>query len=157
VVIERKSKSGKLLTPEVSRSQGQIILDPYWDEEPSYSTPIVLWPGSFDIKASINQATTYKVANSSLIYWVNIRCKAIGFESISLACGTFKTIKVESLIGLSHPDFSRQNYIRQNTMWISPDIGRWVVRETKGEYVIPSRRTNSHKDDYFRYELMDWM
>jgi hypothetical protein len=156
VVIDRKSTSGKHLTPEISRSQGQVILDPYWDEEPTYSAPMPLWPKSFDIDASVDQTSPYKVANSSLTFWVNARCKVIGFETVFLACGSFQTIKVESLIGLNHPDFSRHNYIRKNTLWISPTIGRWVVRETQGEYVIPSRRTNFRKDDYFRYELSEW-
>lgn len=156
VVIDRKSKNGKLLTPEISRSQGQVTLDPYWDEEPTYSTPMPLWPRYFDIGASINQTSPYKVANSSLTFWINMRCKVIGFETLSLTCGSFQTIKVESLIGLNHPDFSRHSYIRKNTLWISPDIGRWVVRETQGEYVNPSRRTNLRKDDYFRYELMEF-
>jgi hypothetical protein len=156
VVIHRKGKDGKALTPEISNSQGLVLLDPYWDEEPMYEKAIPNWPQTLEVNSTISQTTPYRVANSSFTYWVSVRCKVIGFENISLACGSFQTVKVESLISLNHPDFSRASYLRKNTLWISPKVGRWVLRETQGEYVYSSRRTNFRKDDYFRYELIDW-
>jgi hypothetical protein len=155
VTIQRTGRLGSL-SPETQTSQGFVLSDPYWDQEPTYALSAPLWPLSFNANSFIDHDTAYRVAGRSFKFWVSIQRKVTGFEKISSSCGTFNTVKVESLIRLNHPDFNRQSYVRKDTLWIAPLIGRWVVRETQGEYVMLSRRPNIGRDDFFRYELTDW-
>jgi hypothetical protein len=153
--IPRTGRMGDL-SPEIEISQGFVLSDPYWDQEPTYEIATPLWPDYLTNNTSISHETAYKVAGSSFRYWSSIQRKVVGFEKIKLACGTFNTVKLQSLIRLNHPDFNRQSYLRRDTLWIAPMIGRWVVRETQGEYVMISRSPNIGRDDFFRYELTAW-
>lgn len=155
ITIKRTGRLGKL-SPEIESRQGFVVSDPYWDQEPTYKLSAPLWPSSLAANAFIKHETAYQVAGHSFTFWISIQRSVTAFEKISLKCGTFNTVKIESIIRLTHPDFNRQSYMRKDTLWIAPQIGRWVVRETQGEYVMSSRRHNIGRDDFFRYELTDW-
>lgn len=155
ITIRRKGKKGSLSSALESK-QGHVIQDPYWDQEPRYLTPVPLWPQDLALNSVMEVTTNYKVAGDSSIYWTSTQRRVTGFEKLNLQSGVFETVRIESLIRLSHPDFNRQSYMRRDTLWIAPQLGRWVVRETQGDYLISTKKSYAGRDDIFRYELIDW-
>jgi hypothetical protein len=47
---------------------------------------------------------------------------------------------------------------RRDQIWFAPQIGRWVVRESFGEYLWLGMTgwSQSIKEDYLRWELIAW-
>ena len=55
-------------------------------------------------------------------------------------------------------DWFRMASNRREQVWFAPQIGRWVVRESFGEYLWLGMTgwAQSLKEDYLRWELISW-
>jgi hypothetical protein len=157
ILIHRHSDKTGALPSERHGLWGQVKQDPYWDTLQTYDTPLPAWPSHLTVETSQTISTHYRSDNGSFKYWINTSTTVTNWERITLACGTFDTVRIDTFIRLNHPDISRTNCVRRNTIWLAPALGRWVARETTGEYVFShTRHANIGKEDYFRWELDSW-
>jgi hypothetical protein len=155
--ISRRSQDNLDVGDEFQPVWGQVTQDPYWDSLQTYAAPLPLWLDNFAIGTSQTNSTNYLSGNSSFRYWINARTTVTGWERVLLAGKTFDTVRIEKIIRLNHPDITRLDTVRRDTLWLAPDIGRWVARETNGEFRIPGRRFGgTGREDHFRWQLESW-
>jgi hypothetical protein len=159
VDVDRKSDSGAALADEKHAAWGQLLRDPAWDYPMTFEAPVPLWPVSFagDARTTVN--SHYQMDGGSFRHWVQVSCVVHGWERITVAAGTFDTVRIDRLIRLQHHDFTRVQTLRRDTLWLSPEVGRWVARETSGEYVqagSPGMLRNYTQEDHFHWELTAW-
>lgn len=92
-----------------------------------------------------------------------VLCRAIGlqfvgWEKVNLPVGTFETMHFEKLIRLFQYDSFRMDTVRRDSIWIAPEIGRWIVREMNGEYrVSGGKGVSIRREDNFRWQLESWI
>ena len=66
-------------------------------------------------------------------------------------------MRIERYIRQQHHDFSRLETIRHETLWMAPEIGRWVARELWGEYLVPDDNGSYRGlEAHHRWELVSW-
>lgn len=156
IVVHRQQDTGEPLPEERHERWGQVLRDPTWDYVQNYEVPVPLWPQSLVVGTTVSIHTHYRLDNSSFRYWVNVYCAVRGWEKVTLIQGEFVAVRIERLIRLQHTDLSRADVIRRDIIWLAPEVGRWVARETSGEYRLPSPHGGLVREDYFRWELTNW-
>jgi hypothetical protein len=159
VDIARRSNSGAALADEKHAAWGQLLRDPAWDYPMTFETPVPLWPASWagDGRTTVN--SHYVMDGGSFRYWIQVSCAVRGWERVPVGAGTFDTLRIERLIRLQHHDFTRVDTLRRDTLWLSLEVGRWVARDTWGEYVQSGGAgmlRNYTKEDHFHWELTAW-
>ena len=154
--IERQSAQGVQLASEIHSHWGLVKQDPYWDNLQTYDEPLAIWPTDLSLGVTQSINTNYQSDQSSFKHWINVQTRVMAQERIALSCGTFETFKIEKLIRLDAPDGLKTNLFRQDTIWFAPQVGRWVVRETNGQFVKASRKSSLAYEDHFRWELESW-
>lgn len=156
--IRRQSERQRAVDDEWQPTWGQVRQDPYWDALQTYETPLPLWLDDFTIGSSRTHHTHYRSGGASFRYWINARTTVAGWERLVLPSGTFQTVRIEKLIRLQHPDMTRLDSLRRDTLWLAPDTGRWVARETNGEFRLDGDRFGhwSGREDHFRWQLQGW-
>jgi len=152
--LTRHSKNFSTLADEIHSEWGRVKQESYWDLTQNYEKSLPLW--SSDLREGNRESfeTYFFSDNSSFRYWLSGIIRFVGWEKVKLPIGTFETMHFEKLIRLSQNDSLRSETIRRDSTWIAPDIGRWVVRETSGEYRVPSGKFGSNRrEDHFRWQL----
>jgi hypothetical protein len=156
--VDRRADSGAALPDERHAAWGQLLRDPAWDYPMNFETPVPLWPASLTAGEKVTANTRYRVDGGSFPFWIQVVCAVRRWERVTVSAGTFDTLRVERLIRLDHPDPTRAETVRRDIMWLSPEVGRWVARETSGEYYLvgSSRMWSYSLEDHFRWELTAW-
>jgi hypothetical protein len=157
--LTRQAESGAALADEKHAAWGQLLRDPAWDYPMTFETPVPLWPASVTAGAKTAVSTYYRLDGGSFRYWIQVYCVVRGWERVAVSSGTFDTLRIERLIRLQHHDFTRVYTLRRDTMWLSLDVGRWVARETSGEYRQAGSWGLLHdysQEDHFQWELTAW-
>lgn len=152
-VVHRRSVRHGGLPDEIQSARGQILQDPAWDRTVVYQQPLPLWPDRLEPGARLNASTRYRPLGASYSQWIAVQTRVVALERIEVAGKVHDTARVHRFIRLEHEDSSRLNYTRSDTLWLSPQIGRWVVRETNGEYWRGSPRPVQYREDHFRWVL----
>ena len=111
--------------------------------------------------AAVTVNTHYRLEGGSFRYWIQVHARARAWERVTLAAGAFDALRVERLIRLNHPDPTRIETVRRDTLWLAPEVGRWVARETSGRYRVADGDDdwpwfNELLEDRVRWELTDW-
>jgi len=155
--ISRRSQNNLDLGDELQPVWGQVRQDPYWDSLQTYEAAMLLWLDNFSVGNTQTLDTHYQSGTSSFRYWINAKTTVTGWEKVQLPSGTFETVRIEKFIRLNHPDISRLDTVRRETLWLAPEIGRWVARETNGEFRLSGRRGGwVGREDHFRWQLESW-
>lgn len=153
IVLRRRSDRHGDLPDEIQSRWGQILQDPAWDRTQVYRQALPLWPEPLQPDSHAARHTRYRPLGASYSQWIAVQARVTGFECIEVSGKIWETARVERLIRMDHEDSTRLNYIRRDTLWISPQIGRWVVRETNGEYWRAGPRAVQFREDHFRWVL----
>jgi hypothetical protein len=159
VEVSRRGQSGAALAGEKHAAWGQLLRDPAWDYPMNFEAPMPLWPASPNVGAKEFVNGYYRMDGGSIRFWIQVSCVVRGWERVTVSAGAFDTLRVERLIRLEHEDFTRVFTTRRDILWLSPEVGRWVARETSGEYrqsggagMLPS----DSQEDHFQWELTAW-
>lgn len=153
-VIRRRSSRHGDLPDEVQSRWGQILQDPAWDRTQVYAQALPLWPERLQPGEQASASTHYQPLGASYRQWIAVQMRALGFERIEVNGVWHDTLQVQRLIRLDHEDSSRLNYTRTDRLWLSPQAGRWVVRETNGEYWRGGQQPSLVREDHWRWVLM---
>lgn len=157
VVIESRSPAGVLLGVERHAPWGQLLQDPAWDMTQRLERPVPLWPAVLAPGVHESIRARYQTESGSFFYWIQVQTTVAAWERLSLPIGAWDVWRIERHIRLAHPDASRIETVRRDTLWLSPELGRWVLRETVGQYRISGgRKVNWFNEDHFRWELQSW-
>jgi hypothetical protein len=157
--VHRQAGGGVALANEKHAAWGQLLRDPAWDYPMTFETPVPLWPASLAVGAKASANTYYRMDGGSIRYWIQVSSVVRGWERVTVSAGAFDTLRIERLIRLEHQDHTRAETLRRDTMWLSLVAGRWVARETSGEYFLPGSNRmwqNDLREDHFRWELTAW-
>lgn len=156
IVLRRRSARLGELADEVQSRWGQILQDPAWDRTTRYRQALPLWPERLEPGSQASAQTRYQPLGASYDLWIAVQARVAAFERLEVAGALHDTVRIERLIRLEHEDSSRINYQRSDTLWLSPQIGRWVVRETNGHYWQGGKRPVQIREDHFRWVLDRW-
>jgi hypothetical protein len=138
---------------------GQLLRESAWDYPMTFESPVPMWPAELVVGARAATNTHYRMDGGSIRFWIQVAAVARRWERITVGAGSFDTLRVDRLIRLEHQDFLRSWTVRRDTLWLSPQVGRFVARETSGEYLMPGERRflpSVSREDHVRWELTAW-
>lgn len=155
-IVTPPTPSGELPS-EIQDPWGMVVVDPHWGDVQVYEMPIPLWPTQLEPGWKSHFSTRYKTpADQDSLPWEQTM-KAQAWESVTVPAGQFKALRFTNEIKFTHPDFSRTDSMRQETLWFAPEVGRWVARESRGTYyVADSTIMQPYNENAFRWELLQW-
>lgn len=157
-VVERRAGTTPL-PAERHSTWGQLLRDPVWDYPLNLEQPVPLWPKVLQPGQTQRVHTHYREDGGSYRYWVQVHASVVGWERVTVAAGTFDTVRVARLVRLQHRDVNRLETLRRDVLWLAPEVGRWVVRDTSGRYREPDGEKlggTEYREDHFRWELAAW-
>jgi hypothetical protein len=156
-VPHRETPAGPLPS-EVQEPWGSVLVDPHWGQVQVYEKPIPLWPTYLAAGWKQLFETKYKTpSNEAGLPWQQTMA-AHGWETISVPAGQFKVLRFTNMISFRSTDFSHTDSQRRETVWFSPEVGRWVARESTGSYYIDdSSGDTPYNEAGYRWELLEWI
>ncbi|MEY5098986.1 MAG: hypothetical protein RJA36_1705 [Pseudomonadota bacterium] len=158
IVIGRRGVHQQQLPAEIQGPWGMLLRDPVWDSTQNYEQALPLWPAGLETGQVLVRHTHYRLDLGSFRYAVSLHAVARRWETVSVPAGEFQCLRVERTLRQQHQDFSRLETQRHDTLWLAPEIGRWVLRETWGEFRNAGRSPQGSLglEDHFRWELAAW-
>ena len=159
VRIERTGAKAGRLPDEIQSPWGFILQDPHWNPPQLFSEALPLWPEQLVPKWSGFYRARYQVPGypSSTYYW-GLNVTALQWERMTVPAGQFLTLKYQNVAPYfeSNDPFRLGSY-REEDVWLSPDIGRWVIRRGYGRYIASGVVwVNAYWEDYLEWELISW-
>jgi hypothetical protein len=157
--IARTGLKAGPLDDEIQSPWGHVIQDPHWKPAQKFEQAIPLWPEQLVPGWSGFYRTRYQVPGypDSSYYW-GLNIKAIEWERIAVPAGSFAVLHYQSEAPYfeSNDLFRLANY-RLDDYWLSPEIGRWVIRRDYGRYITAGVYwSNAYWEDYLQWELISW-
>src|ERR1700722_1674037 len=150
-------KSAADLPTEVQSSWGMVLVDPHWGRVQVYEPSIPLWPIALRPGWQTRITAKYRSSETSPALPWDQTMKAEAWETITVPAGQFKTLRFVNVIRFVNSDFGRTGSARQETVWFAPEVGRWVVRESKGTYYLDDSVDDTQAvESSFRWELLSW-
>jgi hypothetical protein len=117
-------------------------------------------PEQFTSKSSGFYPSRYQVlGNIENDYYWGLSIDAKGWSRIKVIAGEFDTLYFTNTAdNFQSDDWFRMVSNRREKVWFAPEIGRWVMRESFGEYLWlgSSGWADSILEDYLRWELISW-
>ena len=160
VRIAREGKKSGRLPDEIQGPWGKIIQDPHWTPPQVFIKAPPLWPEQLTSRWSGFYQTRYQVLGNTEndFYW-DLGIQAKSWNRVKTIAGEFDTLYfVNTANNFQSDDWFRIASNRREIVWFSPEIGRWVVRESFGEYLWLGSAgwADSNLEDYLRWELISW-
>jgi hypothetical protein len=150
-------KSAAALPTEIQSSWGMIVVDPHWGRIQVYEPAIPLWPITLQPGWQTQIKAKYKSSEAGAALPWNQTMKAEAWETITVPAGQFKTLRYVNAIRFESSDPGRTDSVRQETVWFAPEVGRWVVRESRGTYYLDESVDDTQAvESSFRWELLSW-
>ncbi|MCM0028714.1 MAG: hypothetical protein NBV55_03335 [Polynucleobacter sp.] len=160
VRIARNGHKRGPLPDEIQDPWGMVLQDPHWTPPQRFTKVVPLWPEQFVPGWSGFYRTRYQVVGfpDNDFYWgLNVEAKK--WNRVKTLAGVFDALHYINTAGyFESDDWFRIASNRRDQVWFAPQIGRWVVRESFGEYLWLGMRgwSESIKEDYLRWELVSW-
>ncbi len=155
-IPHRETATGPLPS-EVQEPWGSVLVDPHWGQVQVYERPIPLWPKSLAAGWREFFRTKYKTPSSEDGLPWDQTMAAHGWETVRVPAGQFKSLRFTNMISFRSTDFSRADSQRQETIWFSPEVGRWVARESTGSYYIDDSSVDTpYNEAGYRWELIEY-
>jgi len=79
-----------------------------------------------------------------------------GWEKVAVPAGVFNTLRFQSLIHYESDDPNKVDCIHKETVWFSPEIGRWVAREASGSYQIQGQIGAVIEEGSYQWQLASY-
>jgi hypothetical protein len=154
--IQRVSRESGAQADEIHAQWGMIVQDSHWNYPVTFSKPLPAWPRNPELGRSTTYPDRYQMLaepNYSASWTLTMTPR--NWASIAVPAGVFKTLHFNNFINFTNDDLSVVASERQESVWFSPEIGRWVLRQSRGTYLLPGRGSDFH-EDYLQWELTAW-
>lgn len=151
-------RAGGPLPSEIQEPWGKVLVDPHWGQIQVFETSIPLWPISMSPGWHTHFNARYRTSDhiGAPLPWEQ-SMKSEDWESITVPAGQFHALRFINVITFQSSNPARTHSMRRETLWFAPEIGRWVVRESKGSYYLDdSVSDEEYKENSFRWELLAW-
>jgi hypothetical protein len=134
------------------------IVDTIYDAPVAFETPMPVVPPGARAGQGLTTSSRYRSERSSGVLGWQQRLRVVGWERMQVPAGAFDALRIERFVTYQHPDIFRYAPERTDTLWYSPQVGRWVVREWTGSYLpgSPGGRASRAPEDWVRWELTAW-
>jgi hypothetical protein len=157
--IQRSGLKTGPLPDEIQEPWGFILQDPHWNPPQRFLKPTPLWPEQLVPGWSGFYRNRYQVVGypDNDYYW-GLNVSALQWEGVSVPAGQFPVLKYQNQVPYfeSNDIFRVANY-RQEDVWLSPEIGRWVIKRSYGQYLWSGMSWASALwEDYLEWELVSW-
>lgn len=143
---------------EIYAAAMRIVQEPAYDFTQVFEQPVPVMPETLAAGPATLLRTRYHTTFSphDRLPWSDWLV-ARGWQRVRVPAGEFDALRVERLIHFQHVDIWREDCQRYDNAWYAPEVGRWVLREWTGRYLMPSGpdRTVAY-EDWVRWELLDW-
>lgn len=157
VRIRRSGSSAPPQPDEIHSPWGMIACDPHWDPPITFTRPIPAWPQDLASGSVQTYDRHYReFANPDSPLWWSQRMRPVAWEEISVPAGNFIALRYENQISFDSGDFYRLASARDETVWLCPQVGRWVKRRSRGTYFLPGPGGCEMFEDYRQEDLMAW-
>jgi hypothetical protein len=155
--LGHRDSPADVLPSEVQDPWGMVAVDPHWSQVQVYETPIPLWPTQLRPGWQSHVSTKYKTpANQDGLPW-DQTMKAHAWETITVPAGQFRALRYTNMIQFRNGDIARTDSVRKETLWLAPEVGRWVARESTGSYYLDDSVVDQpYNESGFRWELLEW-
>jgi hypothetical protein len=157
--IQRSGLKAGSLPDEIQEPWGYILQGPHWTPPQKFQQALPLWPEQLVSGWSSFYRTRYQVVGypDNDYYW-GLNVSAVQWEGVTVPAGQFPTLKYQNEAPyFTSNDFSRVANYRQEDVWFSPEIGRWVVRRGYGRFLWSGMFWgNALWEDYLEWELVSW-
>ena len=159
VRIARSGLKAGTLPDEIQSPWGFVLQDPHWSPPQKFQQAIPLWPEQLQLGWNRFYKTRYQVPGypDGTYYW-GLSMQTLSWEQIQSPAGKFVTLHFQNeLPYFESNDLFRVQNIREEDVWFSPEIGRWVIRRGSGRYITPGVFwSNAYWEDYLQWELVSW-
>ncbi|WP_114638299.1 hypothetical protein [Polynucleobacter necessarius] len=159
VRITRSGLKAGPLPDEIQSPWGYVIQDPHWNPPQKFQERIPLWPKQLMTGWGDFYTTRYEVVGypDSSYYW-GLSIAAQDWERVQVPAGIFTTLKYHNEMPyFQSNDLFRIGNMREEDVWFSPEIGRWVLRRGSGRYITSGVFwANAYWEDYLQWELVSW-
>ena len=159
VRIQRFGLKAGPLPDEIQGPWGYVIQDPHWSPPQKLATPLPLWPEQLMVGWNQFYRSAYQVLGypDGNYYW-GLGMNAAQWELMKVPAGEFLTLQYHNQIPFFESnDYFRISNIRQEDVWLAPQIGRWVIRRGFGRYLTRGVFwINPYWEDYLQWELISW-
>jgi hypothetical protein len=116
-----------------------------------------LWPEALEPGWRGHVITRYKTPQSNDELLWDLTMNAHSWESVTVPAGTFRALKYTNLINFNSADATRTSSIRQETLWLAPEVGRWIARVSTGSFFQDDSATDEpYQETGYRWELVKW-
>jgi len=157
--ISRTGVKAGQLPDEIQSPWGFVIQDPHWSPPQQFSPAVPLWPVQLNVGSNGFYQSRYQVLGypDGSYYW-GLSMDTSQWERLSVPAGQFLTLKYHNEIPyFQSQDVFRVSNYREEDLWFSPEIGRWVIRRSFGRYLLGGMRWNGALwEDYLEWELISW-
>jgi hypothetical protein len=148
------SRPGGPLPSEVQDPWGMVLIDPHWSQVQIYEQPLPLWPVRLEPGWQTHILSKYRTSDEDGLPWEQTM-KAEAWENVTVPAGRFRALRYTNFINFTSSDLSRANCVRHETIWIAPEVGRWVARESRGTYYFDeSTADDQYQESSYRWELL---
>jgi hypothetical protein len=159
VRIARSSQQSGQLPDEIQEPWGYVLQDPHWSPPQKFQKPLPLWPEQLTPGWSTFLRTRYQVLGypDGMYYW-GLSVRAMEWEAISVPAGEFTVLRFHNEAPMFESgDLFRLANIRQEDVWLAPEIGRWAIRRSYGRYLLAGVTWNNALwEDYLEWRLVSW-
>lgn len=157
--IQRSGLKAGPLPDEIQEPWGYILQDPHWNPPQRFLKPLPLWPEQLSPGWSGFYRNRYQVLGypDNDFYW-GLSITALQWGSVNVPAGQFTVLKYQNEAPyFTSNDFSRVVNIRNEDVWFSPEIGRWVIKRSSGQYLWAGMSWASALwEDYLEWDLVSW-
>jgi len=154
----RRIASGTQVPPdEVHEPWGMLRIDPHWSPPIAFARPLPAWPSEL-VPGRIERYGTHyhTLASPDYPLWWSMQMCSIAWEEITVPAGTFVVLRFDNHISFESGEFWRNASTRDESVWLCPQIGRWVQRRTHGSYFLPGPSGGEMFEDYRQEQLLAW-
>ena len=157
--IQRSGAKAGALSDEVQSPWGYVLQEPHWNPAQQFVNPIPVWPLQLTVGWNQFYKTGYRVLGypDGTYYW-GVDMKALQWEQVQAPAGDFLTLHYHNAIPyFASQDIFRVGNARDEDVWFSPEIGRWVFRRTSGRYITNGVSwSDAYWEDFLQWELVSW-
>lgn len=135
--IQRSGVNAGPLPDETQGSWGYVVQDAHWSPPQKFVTPVPLWPEQLTTAWSQFYKTRYQVLGypDGTYYW-GISMNTIQWELMKVPASEFLTLKYHNEMPyFQSNDVFRVGNTRDEDIWFSPEIRRWVIRRGHRRYI----------------------